>query len=159
MECFVRYIACALDSENYTSPWFVITNSRTDAFWTMNNSMIDTDYQLSDAEHKPKYDRHTYTNMCDENDWIVMEIHEVVQHPYYLVYYHAYDGVDFTVQGFDTLREAREEMRKQFWAEVDDTEEDAEEGLTDFSAIYDTGNEWLMWEIIKEDTIEKEKVC
>lgn len=83
-----------------------------------------------------------------EDDWAVIEIYEIDDNPWALVEWHAYDGVDFTVKTYPTQEEASKVMRY-----------DAANAATQFSSAIecwdpcfinlDTGNEWLMYQIVQ----------
>ena len=86
--------------------------------------------------------------------WYVAEIFEVPKlpkHKWYLVWYHAYNGVGFKVNSFSREVFAQGQMRVEFSDFLTEFAQYVCDAHLDHdSAIIDDGNEWNIWKIIKE---------
>lgn len=84
--------------------------------------------------------------------------------PYILVRWHAYDGVDFEVEEFNSIRLARGAMWSHYYDNrglySDDNDNNDDGYLGPYSSVLDTGEEFLMQQIVEVGTyaeIEEEK--
>lgn len=83
--------------------------------------------------------------------------------PYILVRWHAYDGVDFEVEEFNSIRLARGAMWSHYYEDryvYSDGNNNDDSDLGSYSSVFDTGEEFLMQQIVEVGTyaeIEEEK--
>lgn len=100
------------------------------------------------TEEKPEYSKRAITRfVVDQGDnyWLVMEVFEIPENKCCLARWHAYEGVGFDVTWHSTKEEAYQRMKREYL----DYGDYLEEGHLDRdSAVIDTGNEWLNWEIL-----------
>lgn len=142
------YLAVMIDGEHYVDMEAYPCESIHEGFdlfkenFVMNNK---AKYRVDDNRIVATY----YTGSYE--DFSVCEVYEVDEKPYTLVWWHAYDGVDFTVRLFDSFEEARETMTaeaNELMSKLEDAQQDSDEG--NFICV-DTGIEWECWQIIEKE--------
>lgn len=146
-------LMCMLDSENYTEPVIRFCETREEGFQMFKD--LVTPYN-----DPPKFE--VDGNRCDAtwwepgeetyDDFAVCEVFGLNEKPYILVWWHAYEGVDFNVKQFDSFEEANATMRSE--AEdilILDEVENYPVTDEDWGAVVDDGYEWNCWQIIEQE--------
>lgn len=139
------YLAVMIDGEHYIDMEYYPCQSIEDGF-----ELFKEDFVESEAEFEVKENRivATYYGDFGSKDFSVCEVYEVDEKPYTLVWWHAYNGVDFTVRTFDSFEEAREVMvaeASELASKLEDAQQDFDKGNM---ICIDTGYEWECWRII-----------
>lgn len=151
-----------IDSEHYTDVYREVFQDRDDEVGAMVGLMNDSDYELK--EHTPEG---RYTFEMDEENWAVGQVFQLNELPYALVYHHAYDGVDFELKGqFNSYNDAVN-MRSYLVKEMVESNEDPFNKMPDYDesdlynldeyVVWDDGQEWNVWTIIKVNNTETER--
>lgn len=144
------YLTLMLDDEHYTDPYYRVCETEVEGFEIF-KKWNNEDY----GEYCEEGNRFEWT---DDFGWwhrfAVCEVYGLNDKPYVLIWWHAYNGVDFSVKQFDTFEEANAAMR----AEADNIYIDDDYGnetITpdSWSGIVDDGVEWNCWEIIRRDEL------
>lgn len=144
------YLALMLDDEHYTDLYYESCETEVEGF-DIFKKWNNEDY----GEYYEEGNRFVWTDDFDyEQRFAVCEVYELNDKPYVLIWWHAYNGVDFSVKQFDTFEEANAAMR----AEADNIYiDDAYENETitpdSWSGIVDDGVEWNCWEIVKRSEL------
>ena len=146
------YLTLMLGDEDYANPYYKVCKTLADGFeifkeW--NNECC--------GEYSVEGNRCDWVDNIGWESFAVCEVYELNDKPYVLMWWHAYNGVDFSVRQFDTFEEANAAMR----AEVDniydeaDVEACANEPITpdDWSGIVDDGYEWNCWKIVERSEL------
>lgn len=132
------YVALLLDSDHYTDVEYLfdsdLSKLKKKAKHLIHNEGFDIPEEETDME----------IVVNSQYGWIKCQIFEVEKYPYYLIWHHAYDGVDFTIMGYETFEEARKIMLKEV-----NEEENIESFVYENNATLDNGIEFLHWEVIK----------
>ena len=150
------YLAVWIDGEHYTEPYIKKCESIRDGFDWFKSCMETDETEVSYEEEGNRivaeypYD-HGWDN--DIMDFSVCEVYEIKERPYALIWWHAYNGVDFAVTEFDDFTEANEAMRSEAVDALIEWNDPEFEGVKpeDVSACVDTGDEWQCWRIIELD--------
>lgn len=159
MEQIVMYFACALDDEYYVSPSFAISDTRESVKEIIKDVIPQyydkVSWRKATNEEKSGYGyiergiaQQPLEDLEDDDSWIVMTIHEVPDTKYYLVWYHAYDGVDFQVRGYDDLTTAQNIMKSEYEMVKLLSDDNVKQRTNEMLRVLDTGNEWQIWAIV-----------
>lgn len=151
-----------IDSEHYTDVYWVVFPDRDDEVGVMVDLMNDSDYEL--IEHTPEG---RFAFKMDEGHWADGQVFNLNKGAYALVYHHAYDGVDFELLGqFNSYNDAVN-MRSYLVREMVESNVDPYNKMPDYEdselynrdeyVIWDDGQEWNVWTIIKVDNTEPER--
>lgn len=153
------FIAFELNSEVYSEFSYQFSENSKEKLIDWFKEMGEyEDGEVAESDYYDSYSKNTIVNRYDveiDDFFDVLEIHEVKKAKYYLVNWHAYDGVGFSVKGFDSLDEAHKTMETEFnemWDWIDDVEEingDKEDHIHSTHASVDDDNEYIGWEIIE----------
>lgn len=106
-------------------------------------------------ESEPEYSENAKTRFTieiDDDYWVVMEVFEVFMKRYYLIRWHGYEGVGFDLTEYGLEEDAYRKMKIEY-KDYDDCDYVEDRYLDSMKAEIDTGNEWCLWEIIKEEQI------
>ena len=144
-------LMCMLDSENYTDPVIEFCETREEGFQMFKDWVIP-------YNDPPKFE--VDGNRCDAtwwkpgeetyDDFAVCEVFDLNEKPYILIWWHAYDGVDFDVKQFSSFEEANAVMRSEA-DDIDTFGVDNEPTFPeDWGTVIDNGYEWNCWKIIKK---------
>ena len=145
------YLAVMIDGEHYTDMEAYPCNSIQEGFDLFKKNFV-MDYSAKYRVNNNRIVATYYTWSYLYEDFSVCEVYKVDEKPYTLVWWHAYDGVDFTVRTFDSFDEARETMiteAGELMSKLEDAQQDSDEG--NFICV-DTGIEWECWKIIKRES-------
>lgn len=146
-----KYLICSLDDESYYHPMYTFCSSLEDAKKICTENVSD-DPEAS-AEFKP-YEEGTYR--CDirigEDGFEVNHILPVhtSEGKYYLIYHHAYDGVDFCkVYQSDSFEDVQNELKKQS-SDLCHEYSGFDYFCNTYEAGFDDGNEWHYYRIVED---------
>ena len=147
-------ILVGIDGDHYTDLDYEFVETKDKAFEQF-EKIANEGYECFEIEReKDRFTGYYYDSpLSDYPNFIVYECYDLNEKPYILVWWHAYNGVDFTVRQFDTFEEANEIMKAESnyaWIEENDPEY-REVTQDDGSTCVDTGYEWEMWRIIKRE--------
>lgn len=139
-----------LDDEHYTDLYYESCETEVEGF-DIFKKWNNEDY----GEYYEEGNRFVWTDDFDcEQRFAVCEVYELNDKPYVLIWWHAYNGVDFSVKQFDTFEEANAAMRAE--ADniyIDDVYENETITPDSWSGIVDDGVEWNCWEIVKRSEL------
>lgn len=147
-------ILVGIDGDHYTDLDYEFVETKDKAFERF-EKIANEGYECFEIEREEnRFTGYYYDSpLSDYPNFIVYECYDINEKPYILVWWHAYNGVDFTVRQFDTFEEANEIMKAESnyaWIEENDPEY-REVTQDDGSTCVDTGCEWEMWQIIKRE--------
>lgn len=138
---YLSYKYCDLESDVFD--WFKKFNSDVD----------DVTYEVNENEKRISAEYYVYG--YDSKDFSVCQYFELTGKPYLVVWWHAYNGVDFRVKEFNALEDAHNNIVKEIDTLVKEIEcETYDENYRDVvfcwePYVVDTGDEWQCWQIIK----------
>lgn len=139
------YLGVFIDSENYTQLGCVVGDTLSEVKYKL------SEFDWSDSFVKMDGDK-VLRGVVEDGDWFsVAEVFEVDSNKYYLVYWHAYEGVDFDVMEFDTWDSAYNRMEREFYDMIEDWGIDRNKNQCDidsYSFCIDDDNEWHMMQIV-----------
>ncbi len=148
------YLGVFIDSENYTQLGCVMGDTLSEVKSKVEKYYVD-DFDWSDRFVKMngnKILRGVTEKKDDYNLWFaVAEIFDVDSDKYYLVYWHAYNGVDFDVTEFDSWDSAYDRMKCEYHDMIEDWEIDTNSNqcyIDSYSCVIDDDVEWHMMEIV-----------
>lgn len=149
-------MVCCLDNESYSSPIIIFCSDEDEARKYIKNLCEEEGYSIKWEEDNRCYADKIGDDFGVEDDhyWCVFKYFEVTG-DYILLYYHAYDGVDFEIVGnYETYHKARDAMIMDTFDHYSDCQEDQRifEWLDQETACIDNGNEWEVWRIVKVST-------
>lgn len=147
------FVGVGIDSDHYTDLEYFFGETADEVKEKFNeylkNSFNDNDPIVWQENENGKVLRGETNN--SENYWYVAEIFEVPKNKWYLVWYHAYNGVGFKVNSFSREVFAQGQMRVEFSDFLTEFAQYVCDAHLDHdSAIIDDENEWNIWKIIKE---------
>lgn len=145
-------IIVGIDGDHYTDLDYEFAETKDKAFERF-EKIANEGYECFEIEREEnRFIGYYYDSpLSDYPNFIVYECYDLNEKPYILVWWHAYNGVDFTVRQFDTFEEANEIMKAESnyaWIEENDPEY-REVTQDDGNTCVDTGCEWEMWQIIE----------
>lgn len=150
------FIAVGIDDEHYSELFYTMSDDLSE----VKNAVEDyaSEYGIAIWKLAEDADRDKYIlrgEFWKNYQFFVSEIFEVSKEsPYFLVHWHAYNGVDFGVEEFESIEAAKIEMERR-WSEdqelyFEDTCRDSN-FLDDDESIFDTGYEWKMHKIVRNE--------
>lgn len=148
------YLTLMLDDEHYTDPYYQVCETEVEGFEVFK--------KWNNEDYGEYYEEGNRFEWIDDFDWehrfAVCEVYELNDKPYVLIWWHAYNGVDFSVKQFDTFEEANAVMRAEadnIYLDEADVEAYANDPITpdDWSGIVDDGYEWNCWQIIERSEL------
>jgi len=146
------YLALMLDDEHYTDLYYESCETEVEGF-DIFKKWNNEDY----GEYYEEGNRFVWTDDFDcEQHFAVCEVYELNDKPYVLIWWHAYNGVDFSVKQFDTFEEANAAMRAEadnIYIYIDDAYENETITPDSWSGIVDDGVEWNCWEIVERSEL------
>lgn len=146
-------IVVGIDGENYTDLYYGFVKTEDEAYeWFEDDAESLECFKLEREGNR--FTGYYWRYPSDSiPDFTVYECYDINEKPYILVWWHAYNGVDFTVRQFDTFKEANDVIKDESnyaWTEEDALEnEDIIQG--NGKVCVDIGDEWEMWQIIKRE--------
>ncbi len=150
-------IIVGIDGDNYTELDYGFMKTKEKAFECF-KGIAKENYECFEIEKEGenRFTGYYYDDLySDIPNFIVYECYDLNEKPYILVWWHAYNGVDFKVEQFDTFEEANAAMKAEsdyVWIEENDPDYKGV-GPDDTSSCIDTGYEWECWEIIKRSEL------
>ena len=149
------YILCNLDSEHYTDPEYRKFNSNTKLEDIRKYAVKDAREYIRDEMGRKSAEEGIYEWDKDGmrldarvgDFFVVYEIKELPDADYIIGYYHAYNGVDFTVRTATSIDVAREIAKSEADILVDKMSVPLEDYDTDNinQRIVDDGCQWHVW--------------
>lgn len=148
-------IVVGIDGEHYTDLYYGFVETEDEAYeWAKEDAENLECFEFEREEHNRFAGYYWYDPSYDSiPDFTIYECYDLNEKPYILVWWHAYNGVDFTVRQFDTFEEANEVMKTESnYAWIEENDPDYREVTQDDGdTCVDTGCEWEMWQIIKRE--------
>lgn len=146
------YLALMLDDEHYTDLYYESCETEVEGF-DIFKKWNNEDY----GEYYEEGNRFVWQTISKQR-FAVCEVYELNDKPYVLIWWHAYNGVGFSVKQFDTFEEANAAMRAEadnIYIDEANVEACANEPITsdDWSGIIDDGYEWNCWQIIERSEL------
>lgn len=147
------FIAVGIDDEHYSELFYTMSDDLSEVI-----SAVETysDYGVMTWKLAGEGDNYILRGEAwRDYRFFVAEIFEVSKEsPYFLIHWHAYNGVDFGVEEFESIDAAKTEIERR-WNEdqelyFEDTCEDSN-FLDDDESIFDTGYEWKMHKIVRNE--------
>lgn len=147
------FIAVGIDDEHYSELFYTMSDDLSEVI-----SAVETysDYGVMTWKLAGEGDNYILRGEAwRDYRFFVAEIFEVSKEsPYFLIHWHAYNGVDFGVEEFESIEAAKTEIESR-WNEdqelyFEDTCEDSN-FLDDDESIFDTGYEWKMHKIVRNE--------
>ena len=134
------YVALLLDSDHYTDVEYLFDSDLVKLKEKVKQLIYNEEFDILEEETDAEI------VVSSQYGWIKCQTFEIEKYPYYLIWHHAYDGVDFTIRGYKTFDETREVMLKEV-----EEEEKIESFVYENEATLDNGTEFLHWEVIKHE--------
>ena len=141
-----RYLACILGSDSYLDAGFACFNTKEEARQYIVTELLRYEYDNSEI-------RYISDNRIDADDGDRFDVGEIYKvygdGDYVLVTWHAFAGVDFSIDSnainLDAAKFELEEYKKYMENEM---ELEVEDGYSKYSIFADTGEEWMMAQIV-----------